>query len=117
MVKALDTQLSTSDFFVTCSSLLICAPGKAGHKAPQEEAWWQVPTGWANSPSGRTLSGFQPIYEQSAARTVREQQEKRSCGWSHQPLKIEQLRIRAANALLLTKARNRPTYGEQRYET
>ena len=31
------------------------------------------------------------IYEQSAARTVREQQEKRSCGWSRQPLKIEQL--------------------------
>ena len=33
----------------------------------------------------------QPIYEQSAPRTVREQQEKRSCGWSRQPLKIEQL--------------------------
>ena len=31
------------------------------------------------------------IYKQSAARTVREQQEKRSCGWSRQPLKIEQL--------------------------
>jgi hypothetical protein len=30
------------------------------------------------------------IYEQSAARTVREQQEKRSCDWSRQPLKIEQ---------------------------
>lgn len=24
-----------------------------GHNAPQEEAWWQVPTDWANSPSGR----------------------------------------------------------------
>ena len=35
----------------------------------------------------------QLIYEQSAARTVREQQEKRSCGWSRQPLKIEQLRL------------------------
>ena len=33
----------------------------------------------------------QLFYEQSAARTVREQQEKRSCGWSRQPLKIEQL--------------------------
>jgi len=32
------------------------------------------------------------IYEQSTARTVREQQEKRSRGWSCQPLKIEQLR-------------------------
>jgi hypothetical protein len=31
------------------------------------------------------------IYEQSAAQTVREQQEKRSGGWSRQPLKIEQL--------------------------
>jgi hypothetical protein len=31
------------------------------------------------------------IYEQLAARTVREQQEKRPCGWSRQPLKIEQL--------------------------
>ena len=29
--------------------------------------------------------------EQSAARTVREQQEKRSRGWPRQPLKIEQL--------------------------
>jgi hypothetical protein len=33
----------------------------------------------------------QLIYEQSAARTVREQQEKRPCGWSRQPLKLEQL--------------------------
>ena len=33
----------------------------------------------------------QLIYEQSAARTVREQQEKQSSGWSRQPLKIEQL--------------------------
>jgi hypothetical protein len=33
----------------------------------------------------------QLIYEQSAARTVREQQEKRTCAWSRQPLKIEQL--------------------------
>jgi hypothetical protein len=31
------------------------------------------------------------IYEQLAARTVREQQEKRSCVGSRQPLKIEQL--------------------------
>jgi hypothetical protein len=38
MVKALDTRLSTSDFFVACSSLLICARRKAGHNAPQEEA-------------------------------------------------------------------------------
>ena len=30
------------------------------------------------------------IYKQSAVRTVREQQEKGSCGWSRQPLKIEQ---------------------------
>jgi hypothetical protein len=29
-----------------------------------------------------------PIYEQSAARTLREQQEKQSCRWSRQPLKI-----------------------------
>jgi hypothetical protein len=34
----------------------------------------------------------QLIYEQSATRTVREQQEKRSCGSTRQPLKIEQLR-------------------------
>jgi len=32
------------------------------------------------------------IYEQSAARTVREQQENRTSDWSRQPLKIEQLR-------------------------
>ena len=31
------------------------------------------------------------IYEQSAARTVGEQQENRTCGWSRQPLKTEQL--------------------------
>jgi hypothetical protein len=31
------------------------------------------------------------IYEQLAARTLREQQENRTCGWSRQPLKIEQL--------------------------
>ena len=31
------------------------------------------------------------IYEQSVARTVREQQEKRPCVWSRQLLKIEQL--------------------------
>jgi hypothetical protein len=36
----------------------------------------------------------QLIYEQSAARTGREQQEKRSCGRSRQPLKIEQLHAR-----------------------
>jgi len=30
-----------------------CAIQYVGHSAPQEEAWWQVPTGWANSPSGR----------------------------------------------------------------
>jgi hypothetical protein len=33
----------------------------------------------------------QLIYEQSAARTVREQEEKRWCDWSCQPVKIEQL--------------------------
>ena len=33
----------------------------------------------------------QPIYEQSVARTVREQQEKPTCVWPRQPLKIEQL--------------------------
>ena len=32
------------------------------------------------------------IYEQSAARTVGEQQENRTCGWSRQPLTIEQWR-------------------------
>jgi hypothetical protein len=31
------------------------------------------------------------IYEQSAARTVHETREKRSCGSLRQPLKIEQL--------------------------
>jgi hypothetical protein len=35
------------------------------------------------------------IYEQLAARTVREQQEKRSCVGSRQPLKIEQLTMAA----------------------
>ena len=34
------------------------------------------------------------IYEQLAARTVGEQQEKRSCDWSRQQLKTEQLRWR-----------------------
>jgi hypothetical protein len=38
------------------------------------------------------------IYEQSAARTVREQQEKRTCLWSRQPLKIEQLGRHNLNA-------------------
>jgi hypothetical protein len=38
------------------------------------------------------LDNCSMIYEQSAARIVREQQEKRSCGGSRQPLKIEQLR-------------------------
>jgi hypothetical protein len=38
-----------------------------------------------------TLFKELPIYEQSAARTVREQQEKRTCVWSRQPLKIEHL--------------------------
>jgi hypothetical protein len=33
-----------------------------------------------------------PIYEQSATRTVREQQENRTSGGARQPLKIEQLR-------------------------
>jgi hypothetical protein len=33
----------------------------------------------------------QPIYEQSAARTAREQQEKQVCVWRRQPLNIEQL--------------------------
>jgi hypothetical protein len=44
----------------------------------------------ANPTKEAALSLFveQPIYEQSAARTVREQQEKRSCGWSRQPLKL-----------------------------
>jgi Family of unknown function (DUF5681) len=37
----------------------------------------------------------QLIYEQSAARTVREQEEKRWCDWSCQPLKIEQLTMAA----------------------
>ena len=32
------------------------------------------------------------IFEQSTARTVGEQQENRTCGWSRQPLTIEQLR-------------------------
>ena len=40
----------------------------------------------------------QLIYEQSAARTVREQQQKRSCGGSRQPLKIAQS-SEAANPL------------------
>src|ERR1700730_4560929 len=43
------------------------------------------------SPEQIELFVFHPIYEQSAARTVREQQEKRSCVGSRQPLKIEQL--------------------------
>ena len=39
----------------------------------------------------RHLFKEQLIYEQSATRTVREQQENRTCVWSRQPLKIEQL--------------------------
>ena len=38
------------------------------------------------------------IYEQSAARTVRGQEEKRWCDWSCQPLKIEQLHSGAQSA-------------------
>ena len=34
----------------------------------------------------------QLIFEQSTARTVGEQHENRTCGWSRQPLTIEQLR-------------------------
>ena len=44
--------------------------------------------------AGSDLFEEQLIYEQSVARTVREQQEKRTCVWSRQPLKIEQLRRR-----------------------
>jgi hypothetical protein len=40
---------------------------------------------------GRCLFIERLIYEQSVARTVREQQEKRSCVGSRQPLEIEQL--------------------------
>ena len=80
MMRALDTQLSTSDFFVTCSSLLICAPGKAGHDAPQEEAWWQVPTAGPTARRGATVSG---------ANGVRIA-ENRTCARMRQPLKIEQ---------------------------
>jgi hypothetical protein len=35
----------------------------------------------------------QPIYEQSAVRTLREQQENRPSAWMRQPLKIEQSHI------------------------
>jgi hypothetical protein len=38
-----------------------------------------------------TLFKERLIYEQSAARTAREQQEKQPCRWLRQPLKIEQL--------------------------
>jgi hypothetical protein len=38
----------------------------------------------------RELFKEQLFFEQSVARTVREQQEKRLCGWSREPLKIEQ---------------------------
>ena len=50
-------------------------------------------TGPGGVESGRALKLFKErlIYEESAARTVGEQQEKRSFGWSRQPLKIEQL--------------------------
>jgi hypothetical protein len=40
----------------------------------------------------RPLFKEQLIYEQSATRTPPEQQQKRSCRWSRQPLKIDQLR-------------------------
>jgi hypothetical protein len=47
------------------------------------------------------------IYEQSAARTVREQPEKRSSGWSRQPLKIEQLAyLELARSIPLRPSRN-----------
>ena len=36
----------------------------------------------------RCLFKEQLIYEQSRARTAREQQEKRPCGWSRRPLKL-----------------------------
>jgi hypothetical protein len=45
--------------------------------------------------ASRQLFKEQPIYQQSEARTVREQREKRSCGWSRQLLKIEQLHCEA----------------------
>jgi hypothetical protein len=48
----------------------------------------------SNKARGTELFKEGLIYEQSAARTVCEQQESRTFGWSRQPLKIEQLQRR-----------------------
>jgi hypothetical protein len=70
-----------------CVAALVWCSQRAGHEH----------TALAHPPIFRsrpTVQRFkeQPIYEQSAAQTLREQQQKRPCGSTRQPLKIEQLR-------------------------